>query len=63
MQPYTYTTVDKKGRDKEVEVCSFRHATAAYLYVYVCCQVHLDERDPVYIKLRGLELQKVCDLN
>lgn len=37
-----YTSVDKKGRDKEVEV-------------------HLDERDPVYMGLRGLELHKVSE--
>ena len=39
-QPFEYTTVDKKGRDKEVEV-------------------HLDERDPVFTKIRGLELVQV----
>ena len=39
-QPYVYNTVDRKGKDKQVEV-------------------HLDERDPVYVKLRGLELHHV----
>jgi hypothetical protein len=41
-QPYVYTSVDKKGRDKDVEV-------------------YLDERDPVYMTLRGLELHQVSD--
>jgi hypothetical protein len=41
-QPYVYTSVDKKGRDKDVEV-------------------YLDERDPVYMNLRGLELHQVSD--
>jgi hypothetical protein len=41
-QPYVHVKVDKKGREREVDV-------------------HLDERDPVYRALRGLELTQVSE--